>query len=133
MGRMYEILRYSVHRITILLAKYKSLNYFILEKTFFFLESVSELIGRLGCFSHCILVLNHHAEEFWLTVLHCILSNYYPEIQTDFERKSVKIFKLQFSGQYEMFLLHFYQYFLFSKELIAIAFYDEQCVLSDDC
>lgn len=32
--RMYEIPRYSIHCITILLAKYKSLNYFILEKTF---------------------------------------------------------------------------------------------------
>jgi len=41
---MYEIPRYSIHRITILLAKYKSLNYFILEKTIF-LESVSELIA----------------------------------------------------------------------------------------
>jgi len=40
---MYEISRYSIHHIIILLAKYKSLNYFILKKTVF-LESISELI-----------------------------------------------------------------------------------------
>jgi len=61
---MYEIPRYSIHRVTILLAKYKSLNYFILEKTIF-LESVSELIA---CPIRLFLLVLNLAEESWLTV-----------------------------------------------------------------
>lgn len=69
---MYEIPRYSIHRITILLAKYKSLNYFILEKTFLGIRF--KIVCSIEASLSAVLNL---AKESWFAVLHSVLSNRY--------------------------------------------------------